>query len=82
MAKYQTIFIAAAGLVFFPYLMYEKYKQEPEKLATIAVVTPIACGALFMPFLFYRRVSGKILQQISYDLGQRQLLFKKFASQM
>lgn len=80
MAKYQTVIIAAVGLIAFPYIMYERYQENPERLTTIAIVTPLACGALFAPFFIHRKISSKMLKEITYDVTGNQFILKRFKS--
>lgn len=74
LGKAQIYLIAFAGLTVFPYMMYEKYLNQPQKLQTIAIVTPIVSALMLTPMFYFRRFYKRLLTQISYDVTTKQII--------
>jgi hypothetical protein len=50
-------------------VVYEKYKEQPEKHTILAIYTPLALTALAAPLILFRRTTKKMLSTIEYHLS-------------
>lgn len=75
--KFQAYGVALAGLTIFPYIMYEKYLAEPEKIQRIAIATPIISLAMLAPLIYFRRFSRKLLTNITYEISENKFALTK-----
>lgn len=79
LARTQIYAIALAGLTFFPYIMYQKYLNQPQKKNVILGATPLVSVVMLLPLFYWRRriVKG-LVNQILYDHGTKEIVIQGF----
>jgi hypothetical protein len=66
MAKFQSYLMLFFGFTALPYILYDKYQKDKEKVMKIAIFTPIAVAACVGPLVLYKRFSKKLIEGIFF----------------
>lgn len=61
MAKYQSYVLLFAGIFILPMTLYQKYKDDNDKLPGLVAITPFALAICFSPIYFYRKYTKTLL---------------------